>query len=109
MPSLPVTLVIFSLTWLGYAATSDQLLAESEARKHLQPLGELITVTGDRVPNGRVLRQEKICMKETLTGCVDARTAQQVAKSDGTTEIYIEGTNTKRVRELEGSLSSPLK
>jgi hypothetical protein len=56
-----------------------------------------------------VIRQEKICLHETLEGCVDERTAQQVAKGDGTTEIYIEGTNTYQVQKLEGSLGSPIK
>lgn len=108
MRSLPFVLAVLSISWLGYAATSGHLLLESKA-KPPPPGGNIITITGELVPNGKVIREEKICLHETLTGCVDERTAQQVAKSDGTTEIYIEGTNPNQVRELEGSLSSPLK
>lgn len=108
MRSFPFTLAILSISWLGYAATSGHLLLESKD-KPPQPASNIITVTGEVVPNGKVIREEKICLHETLDGCVDKRIAQQVAKSDGTTEIYIEGTNPNQVHKLEGSLSSPLK
>ena len=108
MRSLTFTLAILSISWLGYAASNDYLLLESKA-KPPPSAGDIITITGELVPNGKVIRQEKICLHETLEGCVDERTAQQVAKGDGTTEIYIEGTNTYQVQKLEDSLGSPIK
>lgn len=96
MTPLRITLIVFgvaTLAWLIFPTTA--------------PSTTFRTITGEQV-SGRLIREEKICLTETVTRCTDERIVQQVAFKDGTTQIFIEGANPKRIQEHTGTLSSPL-